>query len=261
MKSEERSTMNQVSPDLAPIIFTSIALFLITSLAFDQYQRGYLFTTRSSNESVFIERALQRIAICNEQDHPRQKSLLYTLQTWAHLAHCNRIRYWLAYQTLHGYLLHHDLAPYDDALHILIMAEDAPLLTDLIRPDDSSNYKLQIHPQWFIKVPADRSFFPSKGIDFKLQNARFVNQKTNVSIYIWPVYPKRFGDTSEMLLHNLNVDQSILTPIDWIFPLEPCVFSGIKVWCPARSEKLTNAIYPDGYTYPSCVNGSWTNVK
>lgn len=261
MKSEERSTINQGSVSLVPIIFASIALFLTTSLAFDHYQRGYLFTSRSIDESVFIDQALQRIATCNNEDHSRQKSLLYTLQAWAHLANSNRIRYWLGYKTLHGYLSHNDLAPHDGELHILIMAEDTPLLINLTRENDPSDYKLQIHPQWFIRFPSQRSYFPSKGIYFKLQNARFLNQNTNLSINIWPAYLNHSTDNSQMLAHTLDTDQSIFTPMDWTFPLEACVFSGIRVWCPARPKKLTDSMYTGGYTYLSCINGSWTNVK
>ncbi len=253
--------MNQLSTYMLPIILTPLILFITSSLFYDQYQRGYLFTSRSSNETIFIDRALKRIATCNEQDHPRQKSLLYTFQAWTHLARSNHIRYWLGYKTLNGYLYHHDLSPYDHDIDILMMAQDTPQLIQLINTNYSSIYKLKVHPQWFITKVSNRSYFPSEGIDFKMQNARFINQKTNISINIWPVYDDYFDKNTLKLVHYLNFDSWILTPKDWTFPLEPCVISGIRVWCPAQAKKLTASIYGQTSTYLSCINGLWVNSK
>ena len=254
--------MNQTSIGMTPIVIGSLILFIITSLIFDQYQRGYFFTSRSSDESTFIDQALSRLATCNEHDYPRQKSLLYTLQAWTRLAHSNHIRYWLGYRTLHGYLSHNDLPPYDHELHILIMADDTALLDDLSLSNHSSIYKLETHPLWFHTSNENRPRFPSKELDLKRQNARFFDGNTNLSINIWPIYTDDHSSKhSQMLVHNLDDDNSILTPIDWTFPLEPCVFSGIQVWCPARPKQLTVSMYGDTYPYLSCINGSWINSK
>jgi hypothetical protein len=250
--------MNQIKTYMLPLIFTPIILFIINSLIYDRYQRRYLFTNRSSNETIFIEQALERIPTCNEQDQSRQRALLYTLQAWSHLAHTHHIRYWIAYKTLAGYLHHYDLAPYDHDIDILIMAEDTPQLIDLKKENYSSIYKLKVHPEWFMAKASNRSYFPSEGIDFLLQNARFINQKNNVSINIWPMY---LNNNALMLVQNLYFDNWILSPVEWTFPLEPCVFSGVRVWCPAQPNKLTISIYGQTSVYPSCVNGRWVDAN
>jgi hypothetical protein len=251
------ATMNHMSVYLLPIIFIPLILFIIGSLIGDHYQRGYLFTSRSSNETIFIERALKRIPKCNTEDHSRQRALLYTLQAWCHLARTHHIRYWIAFKTLAGYIQYQDLSPYDYDIDILIMAQDTPQLIELKRINYSSIYQLKIHPQWFITKPSNRSYFPSEGIDFTVQNARFINQKNNVSINIWPTYVHYLNKHILQLAEYLHTDTWILFPIEWTLPLEPCVFSGIKVWCPAQPQKLIKSVYEQTFVYKSCINNSW----
>lgn len=233
--------MNRLYTYLVPYLFVSLFLFITVSLIYDHYERGYRFTNRLWNQTFFIERALERIPICNENDHLRHRTLLYTFQTWSQLAQMKQLRYWIAYKTLAAYVRYHDLAPYDRDIDVFIMAEDTPKLIELMKSNYSSMYKLKVHPQWFISKVSNRSKFPSEGIDFTTENARFVHLNSSVSINIWPVYTNDYKKTTLMLVQYLDVDSWILSPIEWTFPLEPCVFSGIQVWCPARPKKLTNS--------------------
>ncbi|CAF2994015.1 unnamed protein product [Rotaria sp. Silwood2] len=248
--------MNQVNVYLLPIFFIALTSFIIGSLLYDHFQRGYLFTSRSSNETIFIEQALKRIQRCNEGDHSRQRALLNTFQTWNHLAQSHYLRYWIAYKTLSGYIQHNDLPPYDDDIDIFIMYQDIPQLINLSNGNYSSIYELEIHPQWFITKPFNRSYSPSEIIDFAVKNSRFINHENNVAINIWPIY-KYYNKHILLYVEYFNFDNLIISPIEWTFPLEPCVFSGIRVWCPAQPKKLTTSIYKQASMYISCINGSW----
>ncbi len=251
--------MNNVNTYLLPIILLPFIIFIIGSLIYDHYQYGYLFTSRSKHESLFIEQALERIPICNSHDRPRQRALLYTLQAWTHLAHSHDIRYWIAYKTLAGYLQHYDLSPYDQDIDVLIMAQDTPQLIELKKANYPSNYELKVHPQWFMSKVSNRSYFPSEGINFIMQNARFIDQKHNVSINIWPMYANYLDKNTLMLVQYLDFNNWILSPLEWTFPLEPCVISNIRIWCPAQPKRLTTSIYGQEPVYLSCINGLWVN--
>ncbi|CAF5139684.1 unnamed protein product, partial [Rotaria sp. Silwood1] len=53
------------------------------------------------------------------------------------------------------------------------------------------------------------------------------------------------------------------SPKEWTFPLEECLFSGMKVWCPAHPEKLVSNMYEEISVEISsikCINGSWTKL-
>jgi hypothetical protein len=239
--------MNQFKVYLLPIIFIPIFLFIITSLIYDHYQRGYLFTSRSSNESIFIERALKQISICNQEDSSRQRALLYTLQAWTHLAHSHHIRYWISHETLISNVQQQGLLPYDHQIDITIMAEDTPQLIELTKANFSSIYKLKVHPQWFI----------TEASSFSEYNAQFMNQENNVSINIRPIYDYYSTKNVRMLAEYINSNTLILSPIEWTFPLEPCVFSGIKLWCPSQPKKLVRFMYGQTSIDISCINGTW----
>ncbi len=58
-----------------------------------------------------------------------------------------------------------------------------------------------------------------------------------------------------MLTEYNKYDKWKLIPEEWIFPLRPCMFSGIKLWCPAQPKKLTTSIY--GQIPIHCSNGIW----
>ncbi|CAF3514896.1 unnamed protein product [Rotaria sp. Silwood1] len=248
--------MNQISIYLSPIILIVFTSFIIGSLLYDHYQRGYSFTSRSSNETIFIEQALKRISRCNEEDHLRQRALLYTLQTWNNLAQSYHLQYWIAYKTLAAYIQYNDLSPYDNDIDIFIMYQDIPKLLNLSNANYSSTYELEIHPQWFITEVFNRSYTPSDIIGFTIQNARFINHDNNVSINIWPIY-KYYNKHILLFVEYSDFDNLILSPIEWTFPLEPCVFSGIKIWCPAQPKKLTTTLYKQTSLFVSCINGSW----
>jgi hypothetical protein len=245
--------MHQVNRHFLLIIFILLNLFIIGSLICDHYQRGYLFTSRSSNATVFIERALKRIPKCNADDHSRQQALLYLLQAWSHLAHSHHIRYWIAYKTLAGYIQYHDLSPYAHDIDILIMAHDTSKLIKLKKANYPSIYNLKIHPRWFKTEHSNRS----EGINFTGPNARFIKQKNSISINIWPMYIYDFNENKLLLAEYLNSDNWLLSPIEWTFPLEPCAFSGIKVWCPAQPKNILTSIYEQSYVHKSCINNSW----
>ena len=248
--------MNQTNVYFVLTIFISLILFIISSLIYDHSQRGYLFTSRASNETVFIEQALRRIPKCNAEDHSRQRALLHILQTWSHLAKSYDIQYWITYKTLVSYIQYYDLSPDDYDIDIFIMGQHTPQLIELTKINYSSIYELEIHPQWFITEISNRS----EDIDFNGQNARFINRKNNVSINIWPTYVYPTNKRLLLLTEYRKFNNWILSPIEWTFPLEPCVFSGIRVWCPVQPKKLTTSIYGHKSMYISCTNNSWKRL-
>jgi hypothetical protein len=260
---------------LKSLCYISVILFIIaiTFCVNRQYSRSH--TVRSFNESDLIENALLNISTCTPNDRVRQRALLITLQTWNHLARKFNIQYWIAYGTLVGYVQRHALLPHDPDLDILIMAQDTAQLVTLAATlsnanftwFDSNLYKLVVHPQWFIVGYENRSYYPSQGIHFIAPNARFVNKQEHLHVDIWPIYDYHPDDQSQNSINKL----AMLTeydlyynwksnPTNWTFPLHPCHLSGVKVWCPADSEKLVCAIYGEVALHKSdtlCLNGSW----
>jgi hypothetical protein len=235
------------------MFYLSYVLFIISVLFYELYHFDYTLFIRSSNETALIEQALERIPICNSHDRPRQRALLYTLQAWTHLAHSHHIRYWISHRSLIGYTQRQGLLPYDYNIDITILAQDTPQIIELKKANYPSNYELKVHPQWFMSKVSNRSYFPSKGIDFIMQNARFIDQKNNVSINIWPIYEKY--PNRGVLTEYDKYDRWKSTAEEWIFPLRPCRFSGIKVWCPAQQKKLTASMYEQISKH--CSNGIW----
>ncbi len=221
---------------------------------------------RLANENTLIERALQRIPTCTSDDRLRQRALLHTLQAWKHFAQQNRIRYWIAYGTLLGYVQHHALLPHDSNVDLFIMANDTSKLLQLSKSMLSPEYKLNVHPQWYLVDQVRRSYFQSKEIDFLAPNARFINIDKKLYLNIWPVYDYNPNETrivknSKAMLTAYDTDyQWRSSPREWTFPLRECEFSGIKVWCPAEARKLVSDIYGEisvNTSSMSCINGSW----
>jgi hypothetical protein len=235
------------------MLYLSYVLFVISVFVYELYQLDFTLFIRSSNETALIEQALERIPTCNAYDRPRQRALLYTLQAWIHLAHSHHIRYWISHRTLIGYTQRQGPLPYDYNIDITIMAQDTPQLIELKKANYSSIYELKVHPQWIMVKTSNRSYFPSEGIDFKMQNARFINQNNNVSINIWPIYEKYPYQGILTELDNNGRWKSIAE--EWIFPLRPCRFSGIKLWCPAQPQSLSASIYEQESVH--CSNGIW----
>jgi len=235
------------------MFYLSYVLFIISVLFYELYHFDYTLFIRPSNETALIEQALERIPICNSQDRPQQRALLYTLQAWTHLAHSHHIRYWISHRSLIGYTQRQGPLPYDYNIDITILAQDTPQIIELKKANYPSIYELKVHPQWFMSKVSNRSYFPSEGIDFIMQNARFINQINNVSINIWPIYEKYPNRGVLTEYDEYGRWKSIAE--EWIFPLRPCRFSGIKVWCPAQQKKLTASIYEQISKH--CSNGIW----
>ena len=225
------------------------------------------FYDQLDNENILIEQALQRIPTCTSDDRTRQRALLHTLQAWKHFAQEYHIRYWIAYGSLLGYIYHRAVLPHDPNIDLLVMAQDTSELLRLSQLKFSSNYKLRVHPQWYLVEHTKRSYFHSEKIDFLAPNARFVsNGDENLFINIWPIYDynpngTRIEKDSTPMLTAYDTDyQWKSSPREWTFPLRECEFSGISVWCPAEAEKLVAHIYGDiAVDMPpvKCVNTSW----
>ncbi|CAF5094880.1 unnamed protein product [Rotaria sp. Silwood1] len=233
----------------------------------DQCQFFSNITTIHKN--IWIEQAIQQIPTCTQDDRPRQRALLYTLQQWTDFAQKYNIQYWIAYKTLVAYHQHHSLSPHDLDIELFIMAQHTAQLLQLSQLNFSSIYELKVHPQWYIVEATKRSYFYSQGIDFITSNARFINRKDNVHLDIWPIYnyhpnQTRIENNSKPMLSEYNKNYKWKSsPKEWTFPLEECLFSGMKVWCPAHPEKLVSNMYEEISVEISsikCINGSWTKL-
>lgn len=235
------------------MFYVSYILFVIGVLILEFHQHDYSLFMRSSNETALIEKALEEIPKCNSQDRFYQRALLYTFQAWTHYAHSKHVRYWISHRALIGYTQRQGPLPNDQSIDISMLADDTKQLIELIKNNYSSNYELQIHPQWFIRKVSNRSYFQSSVIDFVEYNARYINHKHNVSINIWPVY--ELSANKETLVEYDRDQQEKQITEKWIFPLRPCMFSGIEVWCPAQPEELVVSVY--GRIDLRCANGFW----
>ena len=238
---EFRLAMSHIRRYLPMIAYCLLIGFVIWALLYDHVQRGYLLTKNAKNASDYIERALQRIPVCTEADRSRQRALLYTLQAWTNLVRTYRLPYWISHQTLASYIQYRALAPYDLRIDLSMMADHTSQLIQLMKINPSSIYELQI---------SNRSSSLSRSIDQIQHDVRFLNREKNVSINIWST-DKVLRSNSETVL-NRNVPL-----IDWIYPLELCVLSGIRVWCPAQAKKLVTLIYRNTNTAVFCINQTW----
>ncbi|CAF4066252.1 unnamed protein product [Rotaria sp. Silwood2] len=246
--------------------YSSCTLFFFSALIYDHYQSHFDFDNQLTNENISIEKALKQMPICVPDDRPRQRTILYTLLEWTHFAQKYNIRYWIAYGSLVGYVQRHGLLPHDLDVDLLIMAQDTSQLFQLSQLNFSSIYELKVQPQWYIVGETKRSYFYSEGINFVAPNARFINRKDHIHVDIWPMYDYDPSETrmkknrKPMLTEYDEYYNWKSSPQEWTFPLQECLFSGIKVWCPAEPEKLVANIYgPISVKISStkCVNGSW----
>ena len=243
---------------MSRMYYASLFLLIIGFLAYDLHQYDLTVFIRSFNETEVLERALRGIPKCSPDDHSQQRALLYTLQAWTRLAHPNHLRYWISRESLIGNSQHHRILPNDRSIDISILAAETPRLLELAKLISSSQYQLRVHPQWSMIKTSNRSTFPSLGIDFVAYNAQFTDRLNNVSINIWPTYDESSNQNLLVEYDTQSSPQSI--PEDWVFPLRPCFFSGVKVWCPAESEKLTLSVYGPMWARKAslrCVNGAW----
>ncbi|CAF1188189.1 unnamed protein product, partial [Didymodactylos carnosus] len=230
-------------------------------------------TVQIFNENFSVEQALRNIPTCAAHDRAAQRALLTALKTWALLARKHNLQYWISYGTLIGYVQRGGLLPHDHDVDVSMMEQDtsqlvalASLINSNLTSLDSNIYKLIVHPQWHIVGWFTRSYFRSQGVNFISPNARFIHQKTAVYVDIWPVYNYHPGqsenstNTSSILSeYDGNYDWKVYAR-NWTFPLNPCKYSGIHVWCPAQPKELVAAFYGRSAVYKSdtsCVNGTW----
>ncbi|CAF4151990.1 unnamed protein product [Rotaria sp. Silwood2] len=251
---------------LLPILF---GLILVMALIFNNYEEHSFFHIKINHGNISIEQALQKLPTCTQDDGPRQRALLYALQQWTYFAQQHNIRYWIAYKTLVSYVQHHSLSPHDLDIDLFIMAQDTSQLAELSQFNFSLIYELKVHPQWFIVGETKRSYFYSEGIDFIAPNARFINRKDDIHLDIWPMYDyhpnqTRIQRNSKPILTEYDKNYNwVSSPKQWTFPLQECLFSGIKVWCPAEPEKLVANIYEEisfELASTQCIDGSWVKL-
>ena len=110
-------------------VYCLLVFCVLSALLYDHARRGYFLTSSAWNASDYIERALQKTAVCTKNDRFRHRALLHTLQAWTHLVHSHQLPSWISHQTLVSYVLYHNLALYD--LHIdlsMIIDHSAPYL-------------------------------------------------------------------------------------------------------------------------------------
>ncbi|CAF2590205.1 unnamed protein product [Rotaria sp. Silwood2] len=218
------------------------------------------------NTNYSIEQALKQMPICNSKDRPRQRNLLTILHAWTHFANTHNIQYWIAYGTLVGYVQGQGLLPHDSDTDVLILAQDTQQLIPFSNVNFSSIYEIKVHPQWSSAGFANRSYFPLQRINFIAPNARFIHRTLRYHVDIWPIYdyhPAQSRNRTKTIKTLTEYSTSytwISSPIEWTFPLKPCIFSSIKVWCPAMPEKLVTMLYGIkalNETDKICVNGTW----
>ena len=238
------------------------------TIVYDAYRPLSIVHHQSANEKITIERALQRIPICTSEDRSRHRALLFALQAWNRFAQQNNIQYWIAFETLLGYVYHHALLPHQSSIDLFIMAHHTSRLFHLSHSSLSPVYKLKVHPQWHLVDPIKRSYFISEGIDFVAPNARFIDTDDMVYLNIWPIYDSNPNETritqdSRTMLKGYGPNHRWRsTPKRWTFPLRECEFSGMKVWCPSEAEKIVDDMYGEmsvNISSKRCINGSWVN--
>ncbi|CAF3470728.1 unnamed protein product [Rotaria socialis] len=238
------------------LIFIFLFFFLI--IIFYDDQKQFASNIYNKYKHSWIEQALGQMHTCTPNDGLRQRALLYTLLEWTQLARKNKILYWIGHETLISYVQRHGLSPHALDLDILVMVQDTSHLVELRTLYFSSDYELKVHPQWHLVGKRNDSYFNAEGIDFVEPIARFINRKDHVYINIWPMldyHPNKvkIGNiTKEMFNEYDENDKWESSPKEWTFPLRPCRFSGVNVYCPAEPEKLITNI-----SSIVCINGSW----
>jgi hypothetical protein len=228
--------------------------FIICAVFYDLHRYDLSVLIRISDQTQMIEQALQQIPTCTPDDRSRQRALLHTLQAWTHLAHPHHVRYWISRRALVSQTESHGSLPYSQSIDVSMLANEIPQLIRLIKVNTSSTYELQVHPQWNTVPAVKRSLFPSQRIDWVKYPARFINREKNVSINIQPVFDSL--SDQDMLIEYDTQTKSRIVSEDWIFPLHPCLFAGVKVWCPAEPRKLATSVFDPGST-AQCINGAW----
>ncbi|UJR14160.1 hypothetical protein I4U23_001155 [Adineta vaga] len=219
--------------------------------------------------NISIENTLETIPVCESGDRDRQRSLLRMFYAWTQFAHEHNLRYWLCDGSLVGYTRLRGLIPHDSDVDVLMLHSDTKRLASLTYVNFSSIYQLRVHPQWEIIGEKNRSYFESQGITFVAPNARVYNLEDNRHVDIWPIYdfhPDQPTNTTlrGKTLFQYSIDYAWASyPIEWTFPLKPCLFSQLKTWCPAMPEKIVSLLYGSQAVNQSdhiCKDGSWVDV-
>ena len=251
----------------ARYLFISCLLMIFVCFVYVSYHPQFEPHEQIVNENIYIERALQHIPICSSDDRSRQRALLYILHAWHQFAQRHHIPYWIGHTTLLGYVHRQGLLPHQRELDLFTRAHHTSQLLHLSRSQSpSSVYKLRVHPQWYLVKHTERSYFHSEDIDFIAPNARFIDTDEHVYINIWPVYDYNLNETrmennakSMLTVYDRN-SQWKSSPREWTYPLRECEYSGVKVWCPAKTQELVEDMYGkvlDRLVKKECANGSW----
>lgn len=249
-----------------------LLIFIVLSLI--SYIYTYHNQPKASNnklisDEIIIKLNTEIIQKCTSFDATRQERVLHSFLAWTQFANTYNIRYWLGYGTLLGYVRRGGLLPQDHDVDVMIKAHDTQQLSLLSSINFSSFYELNIQPQWQTVDVKKRHFFRAKRVDFISPNARLVHRKYRNFLDIWPVYDSRVENSrlvenNNTLTHSGKSTKWVSTPMHWTFPLKPCKFSGLQVWCPAMPEKILTTIYGEKALNTSdkvCVNGKWIRTK
>ena len=248
--------------------FAALLVFILYMVVY-YFKNNIISIDFIPNTNYSIEHALEQILSCNIDDRPRQRALLRALHAWTQFAHQHKIQYWIAYGTLVGYVQRHGLLPHDSDIDILILAQDTQHLLPFSDTNFSSIYELKVHSQWYIVGYANRSYFPLQGFNFIAPNARFIDRELRCYVEIWSIHdihpdqPRNIKQGNKTLTEYDTSYNWISSPIEWTFPLKPCIFSELKVWCPAMPERLVTLLYGIEALNKSdktCVNDTWIRI-
>lgn len=247
--------------------FISCMLMIFGSLFYISFYPQSNIYEHEFDANSPIERVLKQMSTCSSDDRVRQRALLSTLHVWHKFAQHHHIPYWIGYQTLLGYVHRQGLLAHQSEIDVFIMAHHTSQLLHISRSQSpSAVYQLRVHPQWYLVKQTERSYFHSEEIDFIAPNARFIHTDEHVHINIWPVYDYNPNEirievnSKPMLTVYDNTNQWKSLPRDWTYPLRECEYSGVKVWCPAKTQELVEDMYgkiSDDQLNKQCVNGSW----
>ena len=236
-----------------------------------KYRNGSVVSVVSiSYDDILIQRALEQMTTCKSKDRSRHEHLLRSLLVWIHFADAHNIQYWLGYGSLVGYVQRRGLLPHDHDIDLLMLADETAKLVPYSNANLSDVHILRVHPQWQRIGLKSRKRYPSKGINFKAPNARLKYRNRSHYVDIWPIYnyiPGKRKTKSNMTTVLTQYDKFykwLSSPVSWTFPLQPCEFSGMKVWCPAMPDRIVSMLYGAESLNKSnraCVNGSWVKVK
>ncbi|CAF1223529.1 unnamed protein product [Adineta ricciae] len=239
---------------------------LIFIYNFYEYKNSADFTPTTNYSS---ETFLPNLTACESGDTDRQRFLLELFHGWTQFAHENNIPYCIFYGTLVGYVQHGNLISYDGDVDVLMLQSDTVRLVPFADTNFSATYHLKLQPQWSTVGYTNRSYFYDQGINFIAPNARFKRRGNSGFVDIYPgnTYHPDDPQNSTYRGKTLTIyDRSyywLPLPIEWIFPLKPCLLTGIKTWCPAKPDKIVARIYGSesvNHSNYECINNTWVKA-